>query len=293
MSKSRKKQKQSKANEKERLDRIKHPELFDENGERITKKGKRKKFTSRQTEETPKKKVDHTVDSFGNSIPSEKERRSEASNTKTSDETTHAPSKEHEFKTYVSNSAKKSSDKKVKTKYVFTKDAKRALGVVVACVVIALLAIIILVNALSDIDDEDDVVNSEHAYSLVSMTNSGKALVDGFGKFDNMWLNDNGTSYAGIYDALITVDDSSALTAAGQYPVEDGLFVYNEEHSTAAPLKKLQEEATQAEKELAEATENLTDEERQQLQDALDAESQTQSSNNSGASNAATPAWER
>lgn len=230
MSRTRKKIKQSKANEKERLARKNSPD------------GELPVYDPRT-----RKKKGRAKDSYGKKIPKESERAEERKAAKEEKEKLQSQEMVKEQAQTKAEEAvaqiKFTRDKKyvyqkpkVKVKKVLSKEAKKLLATwisIAATIIIAVVIIIIVALNISNASKNTDENKTleEKAMLMGTVTKTGRQLFESTHKFDGFWTDESGIEYDRLYDTMITIDDANTLKKYGQYPNEEGIIPYNKERA--------------------------------------------------------------
>ena len=172
-------------------------------------------------------------------IPTEEERRKNGEITKRST----IRAKKHDDNKKQSVKLKQPAIKH-KTKYIWDNDAKRFVAVIAFIVAVIVIGITITISAnITNQNNNSISQDTRKTLSLVGMTEESRSLIDSINKFETFGLDDNGHSYAELFDTRITQNDAEELDARGQYPTE-GIFAYNPDISTKNLLEQSQSENT-------------------------------------------------
>lgn len=200
-----------------------------------------------EEETVEEKKPKRVRDSKGKAIPTEKQRKQNASKIISFDD---AKKKADPAKSRVER-IESYSKPKHKVKYVLDPAAKKWLikvGTIVGVIVIALVITIASLNAAEAAkkNANNTITAEEVAQSMVGLTPEGRKLIDYTGKYDTFMLVEGFESYR-LFDQDITAEEAEVLASRGQ-TIRDGIVGYNEEISTSAKIRA-EEEAEQAEAE--------------------------------------------
>lgn len=189
-------------------------------------------------------------DSHGKKIPTETERRNKGELPKHARK---APDAKGKSSLHKSDKAENGLGKAVSA-------AKRHPLMLLICLIVLIAVIVTTSLTFSGNEQEqsmpDDVPSS--TISLIGITEDGRAIINGTGKFEGFWQadKDGNISWADLMDQHVSVEEQKILEERGQTVGKDGIRTYNEELSSAADAKaeqKAKAEEAQAQAEAAQA----------------------------------------